>query len=235
MNTLNTPLTIEIWFDFVCPWCWIAKRQLESALSEFEHKDSVTINHYSYRIARGMQPFPMTEALTQKLGSSVNAELMMKFVSNTGKTTDLDYNFNSMLFGDTTAAHTLAIAARKLGLGNAMTERLFSAATTEGRSIFCKAELLKLAREVGINPTKVKSILNDNKLQTKVNDDEAKAHSKGVTGVPFILINGKYPINGAQPAGRIVSVLNDAWKDVKIAKTTRLIQDCNEGICSISE
>ena len=32
-------MQIEIWSDVVCPWCYIGKRRLESALADFEHAD----------------------------------------------------------------------------------------------------------------------------------------------------------------------------------------------------
>lgn len=25
-------ITVEVWSDFVCPWCWIAKKRLEQAI-----------------------------------------------------------------------------------------------------------------------------------------------------------------------------------------------------------
>ncbi|MCA8088928.1 DsbA family protein, partial [Burkholderia cenocepacia] len=25
-------VNVEVWSDFVCPWCWIAKRRLEKAI-----------------------------------------------------------------------------------------------------------------------------------------------------------------------------------------------------------
>ncbi len=32
-------MKVEIWSDVVCPWCYIGKRQFESALARFEHRD----------------------------------------------------------------------------------------------------------------------------------------------------------------------------------------------------
>ncbi len=36
-------LRIDIWSDIACPWCYVGKRRLESALSRFPHKDSIEI------------------------------------------------------------------------------------------------------------------------------------------------------------------------------------------------
>ena len=38
MQTLKPTLTIDIWSDLVCPWCWIAKKRFEQGLNRFECK-----------------------------------------------------------------------------------------------------------------------------------------------------------------------------------------------------
>ena len=32
----TTHVALEVWSDLVCPWCWIAKRRIESAIAAFE-------------------------------------------------------------------------------------------------------------------------------------------------------------------------------------------------------
>ncbi|MDM8794744.1 DsbA family protein, partial [Klebsiella pneumoniae] len=53
MQTLKPTLTIDIWSDLVCPWCWIAKKRFEQGLNRFEFRDQVVIRHHSYRLAGG--------------------------------------------------------------------------------------------------------------------------------------------------------------------------------------
>jgi predicted DsbA family dithiol-disulfide isomerase len=36
-------MKIEVWSDFVCPFCYIGKRRLEIALEKFEHKEEVEL------------------------------------------------------------------------------------------------------------------------------------------------------------------------------------------------
>ena len=38
------PLTVEIWSDVVCPWCYIGKRRFEAALRSFEHAGEVEVD-----------------------------------------------------------------------------------------------------------------------------------------------------------------------------------------------
>ena len=36
------PLTVDVWSDVVCPWCYIGKRRLEAALAAFREPVAVT-------------------------------------------------------------------------------------------------------------------------------------------------------------------------------------------------
>ena len=43
-------MKIEIWSDYTCPFCYIGKRNLESALEDFVGKDQVEIEFKSYQL-----------------------------------------------------------------------------------------------------------------------------------------------------------------------------------------
>lgn len=55
MSAESKLITIDVWSDFVCPWCWIAKRRFEIALADFEHKDLVQVNYKAFRLAAGQK------------------------------------------------------------------------------------------------------------------------------------------------------------------------------------
>ena len=44
------PLTVDIWSDVVCPWCYIGKRRFEAALARFEHRDEVEVTWHSFEL-----------------------------------------------------------------------------------------------------------------------------------------------------------------------------------------
>jgi predicted DsbA family dithiol-disulfide isomerase len=46
-------LSVEIWSDVVCPWCYIGKRRLENALAQFEHRDDVGVRYRSFELDPG--------------------------------------------------------------------------------------------------------------------------------------------------------------------------------------
>ena len=91
MQTLKPTLTIDIWSDLVCPWCWIAKKRFEQGLNRFEFRDQVVLRHHSYRLAGGTPAMPFKDAIVKKLGSQHSAELMMNQVGTAGKSEGLIY------------------------------------------------------------------------------------------------------------------------------------------------
>ena len=215
MKSLMPRISVDVWSDYVCPWCWIAKKRFEKGLEEFEYYKQVDVRHHSYRIASDNPPIPFRSALYQKFGGEHGAELMMNQIESTGKSEGLIYNFDTMLFGDTREAHTLAAAAREAGLGTQMSEKLFSAATTEGRSIFDRDVLIALAIEAGMTQSQAESALENPVFRDSVDDDEVKARAIGASGVPLFVINNKYAISGAQPAANFLSALRQVWEETK--------------------
>lgn len=191
------PLKIDIWSDFVCPWCWIAKRRLETALKQFEYRDLVEIRYRSYRIASDISPEPFVAALTRKLVDSKSVMSMMQSVEAHALTLGLTYRFDKMLLGDTVKAHTLVKSITAEALRSRLVERLYEATTSEGRSIFERQSLAEIAAEVGVPAAVVDRSRSDDSLIQLVISDEKKANAIG-SGVPLFVFNDDFYVSGAQ-------------------------------------
>jgi predicted DsbA family dithiol-disulfide isomerase len=66
------PLTVDIWSDVVCGWCYIGKRRLEAALAQFEHRDDVSVLWHSFELdpsAPAVNPQRTAEMLAGKYGT----------------------------------------------------------------------------------------------------------------------------------------------------------------------
>ena len=62
-------MKIEIWSDVMCPFCYLGKRKLESALEQFDAKDEVEIIWKSFQLNPDMKTEP---------GKSINTYLAEK-------------------------------------------------------------------------------------------------------------------------------------------------------------
>lgn len=63
-------MRIDVWTDIICPFCTIAKAELDRALASFQHGDAVKVVPRSYELHPGAQVEPTTEYLENKYGWS---------------------------------------------------------------------------------------------------------------------------------------------------------------------
>jgi len=204
---------VEIWSDYVCPWCWIAKRRFEQAVGSLAGQVEVVVTNKAYRLAKGMAPMDYQTALYQKLGGALGADRMMAAVRRQGLAEGLVYNFDTMRFGDTTAAHALVKSISSPVVAQLMSERLYKAVTTDGLDIFDQGVLASLAKEVGVTDT-----LEFDRVRaaSEIARDEAEANSIA-NGVPLFLLNGRTFLSGAREAVVFEKALRDAAIDVPVA------------------
>ncbi|WP_188456061.1 DsbA family oxidoreductase [Virgibacillus oceani] len=212
-------MKIEVWSDFVCPYCYIGKRRLENALDQFSHKDHVTIEYKSYQLDPNAKEAPgktIHELLADKYGMSVEkAKHMNEDLGKQAAELGLVYNFDTMQHTNTFDAHRLAKYAETKGLGKEMTERLLKAYFTDSKLLSDYSTLVELAGEVGLDQDDVTSLLQVNKYASKVRDDEEQARQIGVQGVPFFVFNEKYAVSGTQPVEVFTEVLDKVWEEEK--------------------
>ena len=208
---------VEIWSDVVCPWCYVGKRQFEQALSQFLHADQVEVQWRSYELdprSPGRVGLPMSQILQRKYGMTAEqAEQANARMTAVAADLGLEYHLDTVQAGNTFDAHRLVHLAARRGLGDAMEERLFAAYFTEGQLLGDRAGLVGLAAEVGLDPDAVEAALHRDDFAAEVRDDEARAASLGITGVPFYVIDETYGIAGAQPSDVLLGALERAWSE----------------------
>jgi predicted DsbA family dithiol-disulfide isomerase len=227
-------MRIDIWSDVVCPWCFIGKRRLEAALSDFDA--DVDIRWHSFELdpnAAKSLDIPLTEALAKKYGMTRERALQMQtHVTTTAAEDGIEMRFDIAKTGNTLDAHRLIHFAYESDLGDVMKERLLLAYFTEGRAISDRDELASLAGEVGLDTDAVAAMLASDAFTQAVRDDEAQARTLGATGVPFFVIDQRYGISGAQPAATLLQALNQAHSEAQ-AKEIAAGEGCDADGCEI--
>ena len=198
MKNNTQTLVVDIWSDFVCPWCWIAKRRFEKALAAFAHRDAVQVRLRAYRIAPNHQAEPIKAALLKKFRDPMAAEGMLYSVQSHGAAEGLDYRFDTMLFGDTMDAHMLVKAAGDAALQQRLVEVLYAQSISHGKSLFDRDSLARLAAQAGVPAEAVQRAWSTPQLRQQVQDDERSA-SRIASGVPLFVFGNGTHISGAQP------------------------------------
>ncbi|MDX9751209.1 MAG: DsbA family oxidoreductase [Flavobacteriales bacterium] len=208
-------MTVEVWSDVVCPFCYIGKREFESALARFAHKDQVQVVWKSFELdpdAPDRSPHDMYGMLVSRYGGTrEEARARVAGVVERAKTVGLHYDMDAAVIGSSFHAHRLLQFAKTKGLGGAAKERLFRAYFTEGAHIADKAVLQRLAEEIGLDAAGAADVLGSDAFTDAVRADQQRAREVGVRGVPFFVIDGTYSVNGAQRSDRFLAALEQAW------------------------
>ncbi|WP_047983137.1 DsbA family oxidoreductase [Ornithinibacillus californiensis] len=224
-------MKIEIWSDFVCPFCYIGKRRLELALNDFAHPDKVNIEFKSYELDPHSKDQPnqnIHEYLAVRKGMSVEqAKELNENVGRQAATVGLEYNFDTMQHTNTFDAHRVAKFAETVQRGQEMTERLLRAYFTESELISDPSTLKRLATEVGLDEESVAELLETNRYANRVRSDEELAKQIGVSGVPFFVFNEKYAVSGAQPKEVFIEVLERVWEEEQKSTSLQLLNPTN--------
>lgn len=122
-------MQVEIWADVVCPWCFIGKRRLETALAQFPQRDDVEVVHRSFQLDPSAPPGvtrPTRAALAAKYGSA-NLDQMFARVEGVGAAEGLDYHLARGTSGNTVDAHRVLQAAAAAGLSEKAWEIFYRA------------------------------------------------------------------------------------------------------------
>lgn len=238
-------MKIEVWSDFVCPFCYIGKRRLEQALEQFPHKDDVEVEFKSFELDPHAPVYTeksIHESLAEKYGMSVEqAKQNTQHVAMQAAQAGLTFHFDGMKPTNTFDAHRLAKFAKDRGKERVITEKLLHAYFTESKNVGDLDTLAEIAEEAGLEREEALAVLRDKqKYANEVRDDQRLARQFGVTGVPFFVINRKYAISGAQPLETFVRALEKVWEEESGAKPKLQSLDqtdgaaCADGNCDIS-
>lgn len=210
-------MKIEVWSDFVCPFCYIGKRKLEQALDQFPHREQVKIVYKSYQLDPDAQHDPnldFYETFSKLKGMPIDqVKTMNEQVGKQAALVGLTYNFDTMKYPNTFDAHRVAQYAEKKGKGEEVTERFLYAHFTESKLLSDADTLIELAVELGLNQEEVKEVVETNKYANKVREDIDLARQLGVQGVPFFVFNEKYAASGAQPTETFLNALEKVWEE----------------------
>jgi len=210
-------MRIEVWSDVVCPWCYIGKRHLESALESFDHKDDVEVVYRSFELDPSAPEVPVettVESLAKKFGTDVpGARELMARADGVAASVGLEFRHADALHARTVDAHRLLHLALDEGRQPELKEALLAAYFTRGESMGDHDVLRKVAVDAGLDPGRVDDVLAGDDYADAVRADIEQARAYGATGVPFFVVEQKYGVSGAQPTEVFSQLLDRAWTE----------------------
>ena len=208
MTTTAAPLNIDIVSDVVCPWCYIGKRHVEQAISQWRAKHpgaAVNVRWHPFQLNPDL-PLEGTDRngyLEQKFGGPQRAKEIYARVAAAGRNAGLELNFDGILKQpNTLAAHALIAYAQTADDGahaDAVAERLFKAYFIDGEFIGDLEVLVAIAVDCGLDAAATRVVLSERATLDQIAALDVSVREQGITGVPFFIFNLKVALSGAQP------------------------------------
>ena len=210
-------MKIEIWSDVICPWCGIGNARLDRALSQFEHREGVEVIHRSFQLDPSFpagQTMPVREMLQKKYGMSdtqlrATGEKLSALAAAEGFT---PYRTSDNRVGNTRMTHELLAMATAAGKADEAWRRLYRAYFSEAQDIFSLEALIEIGASLGLEAGEVREALTSGKWRAQVEQDNQEARRLGATGVPFVAIDRRLGVSGAQPVEVFLGALRQGWK-----------------------
>jgi len=213
-RTSAAPVEIDVWSDVACPWCYIGKRRLEAGVREADA--DVVVRFHAFELQPDAAPEPGAheiDVLAPRMGGRERTEQMFEQVTQVAAGEGLTYRFEDVVAANTFDAHRLIQLAKGHGREAETVERVFAAHFTEGVDVGDQEALVELAVELGLDATEVREALETGAHADAVRADEQAASQLGITGVPFVVIDGRYGVSGAQPAALFAEGIRKALAD----------------------
>lgn len=193
-------VSVEVWSDVACPWCYLGKRRLEKAI-EASGLD-VDVRYRSFQLDPTIphgQHLPHAELMAKKFGASdAQIEQMNQRLIDLGAAEGLDYRFDLYMQANTRDAHRLLHLAHARGRGVQLKDRLLRAQFTEGALVDDVDTLVALAAEVGLDEGDARAVLTSDAYDADVQADIDEAKALGANGVPFFVFDRRFAVSGAQ-------------------------------------
>lgn len=206
-------LTLDIVADFVCPWCFIGKRRLETALAQMR------MRRPNFQCEIRWRPFflnphtppagePYLPFLEAKFGSREAVAALFERVREGGRPYGVEFAFEKIaLRANTLQAHRLVRWASRQAAVDTLVERIFEAQFQRGEYIGDQALLAQIAGECNFDAAAAAAYLASEEDVAELRSEEAELRQLGIRMVPTFIVAGREVVVGAEDPALLVAAI----------------------------
>jgi predicted DsbA family dithiol-disulfide isomerase len=194
-------MTIDVYSDVVCPWCFIGTRRLSAVLASLDGEIDATVRHHPYVLQPGTpsEGTDLHRMLRERYGTDPAEMFVTVEAAAREAGIPLDLSKQRMTYS-TLGAHTLLRHAEEKGTQHALLDALFTAYFLDARNVSDPAVLADVATKHGFTAGEVERLLADETELARTRSEVREAAMRGVRGVPLFIFNQRLVLSGAQPA-----------------------------------
>lgn len=199
-HTDGLQVVIEVWSDLGCPWCYVGKHRLRTAIAQRLDADRFKVVMRSFELspAAPKQPETIEEAFIRTHGGTadhfVAAERRIQAIA---REEGLEFTLDR-LGANTFDLHRVVQYANDEGLGFEFFSTVQDGFFAGTLNPYAPDALAGVAESVGLDGQRVHAILASNEYADRVRADRAEGLELGATGVPFVVLDRRVAAPGAQ-------------------------------------
>ena len=192
-------LHIDVVSDVVCPWCFIGKRRLETALT-LVPDIAVEINWRPYFLNPWIprEGIDRQTYLETKFGSPERYDVIAERVVAAAAMEGLLYAPTISRQPNTLDCHRLILWSRSATDPGNMKQRLMELYFSEGADLTDPKTLIQAAVDCGMDGDLVRRLLASDADVDRIESEANAAKEAGIDGVPCFIFGGSVIVTGAQ-------------------------------------
>ena len=218
---MTTPrkMTIDIWSDVMCPWCLVGWGNVSQALDQLDGEIEADIRWHAFELNPDMpdKGEERTAHIARKYGRTVDQAQAVQGQMREAATAagvSLDYEGENpappAMMWNTFDAHKLltwTLEDKGPAAQTRLKLALFEAHFNQRRPIGERGVLLDIAQSVGLDRDAARAALDSEAIARKTRADQRAAMEMNISGVPAMVLAGRFMIPGAQPAEAYVNAM----------------------------
>jgi predicted DsbA family dithiol-disulfide isomerase len=216
---MSPQLRIDLWVDVVCPWCYLGKRRLETAIARFERPDAIDV------VLRGFEldptapktPVDVRSYLAKRMGLGPDQlREMDKQMTELATADGLPYSGNRVTANSLDVLRLVQLANRH-GAASQFMSAVQTALFSGRQDAFDHDRLSETAVTLGVPADEVAAVVAGEQYADDVRQDQTEAIQLGATGVPFAVLGDRYGIPGAASVDGYEQAIRTAWDELHAA------------------
>ncbi|MEQ8505707.1 MAG: DsbA family oxidoreductase [Rhodospirillales bacterium] len=207
------PITLEVFSDYVCPWCYLGDNRVKQ-LKDAYNVD-IKLVHFPLHPetpAEGRTLADMFGVGDDEIAAK-NARMQGMMQAEGLPFKDRSHTFNSRL------AQEVGKWAETQDGGEAIHDKFFEAYFVDQRNIGDVEVILDIVKSAGLNVDEAAKVIEDRTFKDAIDADWAKSHQYGVTGVPTFVSAGPdgqlHGLVGAQPLEGLMQLMETVGAEKK--------------------
>lgn len=196
-------MKIEIFSDFACPFCYIAKTKLFQAINQLNLGEETEVVYRAFELnpsASKSETISYVDTIFKKKNNDLRkTEEFMEALEVHAKETGVKFNLDKVVLANTKNAHRLCKLAKlyekELEFVDSVMEYFFS----EGLNLNDTEALLAICEQIGIDRNMAQKIIKEQQFTEELLLDRYDAQQLQISSVPFFVFEDHYGIRGVEP------------------------------------